>query len=199
MPVDLNPLRNFVLYVILVIVFQIGWVLKGIPYINQAIRKGFDRISGICLSLDVYWDSLFSWEMLATVWHSIQIDLNKKIALREKAPDAPVIYLDQNNNNDDDVKMTYLLDHATKDRPLVMNFGSLSCPVFTAKLESFLSIKDEFDDVADFVIVYIEEAHPSDGWAFQVLMHLISKFIILFSFKMYYLYILYHHNDNFNC
>lgn len=170
--VDLNPLRNFVLYVLLVIVFQIGWILKGIPYISGVVMRGFDKISGICLPLDVYWDSLFSWEMLATVWRSIQIDLNKKIALKEKAPNSPVIYLDQNNNNknndNDDVKMANLFDHAAKDRPLVMNFGSLSCPVFTEKLDSFLSIKEEFEDVADFVLVYIEEAHPSDGWAFKV-------------------------------
>lgn len=33
-----------------------------------------------------------------------------------------------------------------------------------AKLTRFNEIVDEFCDFADFVIVYIEETHPSDGW-----------------------------------
>ncbi|OWF46891.1 Type III iodothyronine deiodinase [Mizuhopecten yessoensis] len=34
------------------------------------------------------------------------------------------------------------------------------------KLERFNSLVTRFTDVADFIIVYIEEAHPTDGWAF---------------------------------
>lgn len=37
-----------------------------------------------------------------------------------------------------------------------------------AKLHDFGEIVRDFSDVADFVIVYIEEAHPSDGWALKV-------------------------------
>lgn len=36
-----------------------------------------------------------------------------------------------------------------------------------AKLRDFGEIVHDFSDVADFVIVYIEEAHPSDGWALK--------------------------------
>ncbi|XP_033749304.1 thyroxine 5-deiodinase-like [Pecten maximus] len=34
------------------------------------------------------------------------------------------------------------------------------------KLKRFNSLVTRFTNVADFIIVYIEEAHPSDGWAF---------------------------------
>jgi len=34
-------------------------------------------------------------------------------------------------------------------------------------VDEFLGIVREFNDVADFLTVYIEEAHPSDGWAFK--------------------------------
>ena len=36
------------------------------------------------------------------------------------------------------------------------------------KLQQFNEIVRDFRDVADFVIIYVEEAHPSDGWAFKV-------------------------------
>jgi len=36
-----------------------------------------------------------------------------------------------------------------------------------AKLERFNEIIARFKSVADFVVVYIQEAHPSNGWAFR--------------------------------
>ena len=35
------------------------------------------------------------------------------------------------------------------------------------KFEHFVKMAHEFSHVADFVIVYIMEAHPTDGWAFN--------------------------------
>lgn len=36
-----------------------------------------------------------------------------------------------------------------------------------AKFGEFCKMASSFSDVADFVTVYIEEAHPTDGWAFS--------------------------------
>ena len=36
-----------------------------------------------------------------------------------------------------------------------------------AKFGDFCKVASSFADVADFVTVYIEEAHPADGWAFS--------------------------------
>lgn len=36
-----------------------------------------------------------------------------------------------------------------------------------AKFARFNEIVDEFRDFADFVIIYIEEAHATDGWRFD--------------------------------
>lgn len=36
-----------------------------------------------------------------------------------------------------------------------------------AKFDHFIQVAKDFADVADFLSVYIEEAHPSDGWAFS--------------------------------
>lgn len=59
----------------------------------------------------------------------------------------------------------HLLDFAKSERPLVVNFGSATWPPFTNQLSAFGKLVEEFSSVADFLLVYIDEAHPSDGWA----------------------------------
>ena len=34
-------------------------------------------------------------------------------------------------------------------------------------MKTFMKMVDSFSDIADFVIVYIEEAHPKEGWRFE--------------------------------
>ena len=58
----------------------------------------------------------------------------------------------------------HLFDYMHRARPLVLNFGSLSWPPFLLTKELFDSVVKEFEDIADFLIVYISEAHPTDGW-----------------------------------
>ena len=59
-----------------------------------------------------------------------------------------------------------LLDFAKKGRPLVLNFGSCTWPPFMAKFELFIQTARDFSHVADFLTVYIQEAHPANGWYF---------------------------------
>lgn len=35
-------------------------------------------------------------------------------------------------------------------------------------MKRYRQLKNQFSEVADFAVVYIEEAHPVDGWAFKV-------------------------------
>ena len=37
-----------------------------------------------------------------------------------------------------------------------------------AKLSEFGKITQKFANLVDFAIVYVEEAHPIDGWKFKV-------------------------------
>ena len=37
-----------------------------------------------------------------------------------------------------------------------------------AKLQDFRQLASEFAEVAEFAFIYVEEAHPSDGWYFKV-------------------------------
>ncbi|XP_047474696.1 type II iodothyronine deiodinase-like [Penaeus chinensis] len=36
-----------------------------------------------------------------------------------------------------------------------------------ANLEKFRKITAEYSNVADFILIYISEAHPTDGWAIE--------------------------------
>ena len=60
-----------------------------------------------------------------------------------------------------------LLSLAKAGRPLVVNFGSGSRPPFMANLGKFGSLRQNFSKVADFVTIYIAEAHPSDRGHFK--------------------------------
>ena len=60
-----------------------------------------------------------------------------------------------------------LLDFQQGCRPLVVVFGSCTWPPFMAAIDTICQMAGDNADVVDFVIVYIEEAHPSDGWAFS--------------------------------
>ena len=57
----------------------------------------------------------------------------------------------------------HLLDMAKSGRPLVSVFGSCTWPVFVSKLSLLKSVMEDFNDIADFVVVYIDEAHPRGG------------------------------------
>ena len=73
----------------------------------------------------------------------------------------------------------HLLDFAKHGRPLVVNFGSCTWPVFLKKFALFKEIVRDFSRVADFLMVYVEEAHAADGWAYKSLKHRINKHKII--------------------
>lgn len=58
--------------------------------------------------------------------------------------------------------------------PFVLNFGSCSWPSFMENLSKFLSIARDFPSVK-FLFIYIEEAHPTDGWFLPMFSYQISQ------------------------
>jgi hypothetical protein len=54
-----------------------------------------------------------------------------------------------------------LRDHLGR-RPVVIEFGSASCPYCTGMLDGMSDLTHDFGGQADFVFVYCQEAHPDD-------------------------------------
>lgn len=153
-------MQRFFLYTTLVFVFTVGWLLKIVPFFKSFVSIAMCKMTDTSLPTELYWDSLFTWKMLQNVYHCVLADKNKKVKLHGKAYNSPVVSVDGK-------RCHRLLDFARGSRPLVLNFGSSTCPVFMQMLKRYQQLKNDFAEVADFAVVYIEEAHPVDGWAFK--------------------------------
>lgn len=160
----------FAAYSMLLLVFSVGSLLKSMPAFQDFIIRAFDTITKVKLPVTSYWDSLFTDQMFQNVWHSVALDLNKKIKQGREAPNIPVVSLTGKH-------CFPLLQMAKAGRPLVLNFGSCTCPIFMRQLDEFQKMAKRFSHIADFCVVYIEEAHPSDGWALKVSWRILYYFM----------------------
>jgi cytochrome oxidase Cu insertion factor (SCO1/SenC/PrrC family) len=52
-----------------------------------------------------------------------------------------------------------------RGKPIVLVFGSCTCPPFVRSTEAVEQLFKQYGDRAHFVLVYVREAHPTDGWA----------------------------------
>ena len=158
---ELQIMRRVFIYSFLVVIFTLGWLLKVFPFFKSIVSNAMCKMTDTSLPTEIYWDSLFTWKMLQNVYHCMLTDINKRVKLNGKAYNSPVVSIDGK-------RFHRLLDFSRDNRPLVLNFGSSTCPVFMEMLKRFRQLKDQFSEIADFAVVYIEEAHPVDGWAFKV-------------------------------
>ena len=51
-----------------------------------------------------------------------------------------------------------------RGKPVVIEFGSYTCPIFRGKINAFEELQKQYGSAVHFVIVYTREAHPIDGW-----------------------------------
>ena len=119
------------------------------------------KAASVALPEDMYWNSLFSRAMMNNLWQQGVLDIRKSAWFGKDAPD-PVL-VDPNTGEEEQ-----LLKVVDVEKLQVLAFGSYTCPVFRMKFEKLQSLAEEFHGVADFSVIYIDEAHPSDGWAFKV-------------------------------
>lgn len=154
-------LLAFSISILLLMLFAVLRVIRMIPSMDLYIANAFGRITGLTLRLDAYSDSLFTWEMFNSVRRCLLMDKLKPVALGEKAPNLKLV-------STDGVSKRNLLDFAKECRPLVVNFGSCSWPNFRQQLQQFNELVNNYVRIADFIVVYIEEAHPTNGWTFKV-------------------------------
>ncbi|KAG9481748.1 hypothetical protein GDO78_010790 [Eleutherodactylus coqui] len=99
------------------------------------------------------WRRMLTPEGLRCVWNSFLLDAYKQVKLGGDAPNSNVIHVSSKITSSISARpgtSCNLLDFASCERPL---------------LPAFSKLVEEFSNVADFLLVYIDEAHPSDGWA----------------------------------
>lgn len=145
---------------VLLLAFSFFRFLQLFPSAQWLLPELMNKIATIVIPREDYWQSLFTPAMFHSMRSSILLELQKAVQAGNRAPDSHVFSVDGQSRY-------RLLDFGKGNRPLVVNFCSWTCPVFRAKVGEFLSIVREFGDIADFLTVYVEEAHPSDGWAFK--------------------------------
>lgn len=51
-----------------------------------------------------------------------------------------------------------------QDRPVVIEFGSVSCPVFDSRISPMEQLANEYQGRADFYVLYTREAHPGQNY-----------------------------------
>lgn len=60
--------------------------------------------------------------------------------------------------NGDEVSLSDLY----AEKPVVLEFGSMTCPIYRNKIERMNRLREQFGDAAAWVLVYTIEAHPCD-------------------------------------
>lgn len=60
------------------------------------------------------------------------------------------------------------LSKAAGQRPVVLIFGTFTCSPFRGQAGNLEKLYLRYKDRADFYLVYVREAHPSDGWNMEV-------------------------------
>ncbi len=119
------------------------------------------KAAGVALPEDLYWNSLFTQAMMKNLWDLYTLDMRKVAWHGQKAPDP--LLVDPGTGEE-----KQLLTTVDVQKLHVLAFGSYTCPVFRMRFKELKSLADEFHSVADFSVIYIDEAHPSDGWKFKV-------------------------------
>lgn len=145
---------------LLLVLFFFLSFLRLLPCTKWIVVKLMQMVATITLPTEVYWHSLFTWPMLKSLRNTILLELQKSARIDHPAPNPSLV-------STDGLSHCRLFNFCKGNRPLVVNFCSWTCPVFRVRVGEFLSIVQEFSDVADFLTVYIDEAHPSNGWAFK--------------------------------
>ena len=78
-------------------------------------------------------------------------------SLGEKAPDFTL----KTNDGAEQVTLSKLVG----PRPVVLVFGNFTCGPFRSQAGNVEKLYRMYRDRANFVMVYVREAHPTDGWS----------------------------------
>ncbi|KAJ8270009.1 hypothetical protein GJAV_G00109280 [Gymnothorax javanicus] len=93
------------------------------------------------------WQRMLTSAGLRSIWNSFLLDAYKQVKLGGEAPNSKVVRVPSSRGG---------RKRSPRRKP-----GD-ECHL---QLPEFRLLVEDFADVADFLLVYVDEAHPSDGWA----------------------------------
>lgn len=162
-----------ILFLKLCFLYIFGNIAVRTPCLTGFIVKQMNRVASIVMPINDYWDSLFTWPMILTLWKYGRYEIHKSSLVGKATPNPRLIsaLTDPEKRVSVDDRL-HLLDLVHGSRPLVVVFGSCTCPVVIAKMANIHEAQREFADVADFAFVYVQEAHPEDGWRMKVMWYI---------------------------
>ena len=155
---SLKQLFTFIKAALLVTAFNlICGIWKRIsPTTYKRILQKMSYKIGFRIDAEDYVWTYGTWRCFSTwMYHSYLSARYSTATKGEKVPNTNVF------TTDGKTKHT-ILDLVKVGRPLVINFGNCTWPPFVGDLADFVELVKEFQGVADFVIIYIEEAHPNN-------------------------------------
>jgi thiol-disulfide isomerase/thioredoxin len=79
--------------------------------------------------------------------------------LDEVAPDFTL----KTNDGKEEITLSKLVG----PKPIVLIFGNFTCGPFRSHAGNFDKLHQRYKDRATFVMVYVREAHPTDGWRME--------------------------------
>ncbi|CAH1230390.1 DIO3 [Branchiostoma lanceolatum] len=128
---------------------------------NRLFQRVMAKDKAMCPKGETYQvEEFLTLKSYKSLLYSQVVGIFKVVGKGRPAEDSALVRLDGQTE-------TTLLSYATGSRPLVVCFGSYTCPPFRDALSDFAVLAEDYRNVADFLLVYIEEAHPSDGWRFH--------------------------------
>jgi len=86
----------------------------------------------------------------------LNADMGPKVG--DEAPDFELTDVDENK---------FSLS-SLRGKPVVIEFGSYTCPVFRRKVNALADLRSEYGDDVQWIMIYTLEAHPTDGWVASV-------------------------------
>lgn len=82
-------------------------------------------------------------------------DIQRGVSAGERAANASLTTLDGE---------TVTLSELWTERPVVVEFGSITCPVFTGKVGAMHALARKYAADVDFYVIYSREAHPGQNY-----------------------------------
>ena len=154
---------------IFIVMNTLYWTIPKLYYHAADLIGYYSRVSRVVRNTHDYADYLVTWSAYKVVMYSMYSVTKMQVEIR--GPPFDTLVTDLNTG-----ETKHLLSYCKRNnRPLVLNFGSVSCTIFRSFIEEFNALVERRNRDVDFLMVYIFEGHAEDEWKFGKAPHTIYQ------------------------